>query len=80
MPGGLIVRKFRSETIVVQVVDKGFEYRDCRYSSLSAIAQEITGTKWASTPRSWIHKPEPVKHARDRLRPLRGLPFSIFLL
>ena len=39
MPGGLIVRKFRSETIVVQVVDKGFEYRDCRYSSLSAIAQ-----------------------------------------
>jgi hypothetical protein len=46
MPGGLIVKKFRGETIVVKVVDEGFEYRDRRYGSLSAIAQEITGTKW----------------------------------
>jgi|YelNatPaOPRAMG01_1025707.scaffolds.fasta_scaffold149518_2 hypothetical protein len=46
MPGGLIVKQFRGETIVVKVVDEGFEYRDRRYSSLSAIAQEITGTKW----------------------------------
>jgi hypothetical protein len=46
MPGGLIVKQFRGETIVVKVVDEGFEYRDRRYCSLSAIAQEITGTKW----------------------------------
>jgi hypothetical protein len=46
MPGGLIVKQFRGETIVVKVVDEGFEYRDRRYGSLSAIAQEITGTKW----------------------------------
>jgi hypothetical protein len=46
MPGGLIVKHFKDKTIVVKVVDDGFEYDDRRYSSLSAIAQEITGTKW----------------------------------
>ena len=46
MPGGLIVKQFKDQTIVVKVADDGFEYDDRRYSSLSAIAQEITGTKW----------------------------------
>lgn len=47
MPGGLIVKQFKGETIVVKVLDDGrFEYADRRYKSLSAIAQEITGTKW----------------------------------
>ena len=46
MPGGLIVKQFKDQTIVVKVVDDGFEYGDRRYNSLSAIAQEITGTKW----------------------------------
>ncbi len=46
MPGGVIVKQFRGETLVVKVTDQGFEFRDRRYTSLSAIAQEITGTKW----------------------------------
>ena len=46
MPGGLIVKQYKDQTIVVKVVDDGFEYGDRRYNSLSAIAQEITGTKW----------------------------------
>jgi hypothetical protein len=47
MPGGLIVKQFKGETIVVKVLDDGrFEYGDRRYKSLSAIAQDITGTKW----------------------------------
>lgn len=46
MPGGLIVKQFKDQTILVKVVDDGFEYDDRRYNSLSAIAQEITGTKW----------------------------------
>lgn len=46
MPGGVIVKQFRGETLVVKVTDQGFEYSDRRYASLSAIAQEITGTKW----------------------------------
>lgn len=46
MPGGLIVKQLKDQTIVVKVLDDGFEYSDRRYNSLSAIAQEITGTKW----------------------------------
>lgn len=46
MPGGLIVKEFKGQTIVVKVTDDGFEYSDHRHTSLSAIAQEITGTKW----------------------------------
>lgn len=47
MPGGLIVKQHKGETIVVKVLDDGrFEYGDRRYKSLSAIAQDITGTKW----------------------------------
>ncbi|MGQ9687056.1 MAG: DUF2924 domain-containing protein [Thiobacillaceae bacterium] len=47
MPGGLIVKQYKGETHVVKVLDDGrFEYDDRRYKSLSAIAQEITGTKW----------------------------------
>jgi hypothetical protein len=46
MPGGVIVKQFRGETLVVKVTDQGFEYSNRRYTSLSAIAQEITGTKW----------------------------------
>lgn len=46
MPGGVIVKRFRGETLVVKVTDQGFEYSDRRYASLSASAQEITGTKW----------------------------------
>ena len=47
MPGGLIVKQYKGQTHVVKVLDDGrFEYDDRRFKSLSAIAQEITGTKW----------------------------------
>jgi hypothetical protein len=46
MPGGLIVKQHKGDTIVVKVTDDGFEYNDRRYASLSAIAFEITKTKW----------------------------------
>ena len=46
MPGGVIVKQFRGDTLVVKVTDLGFEYSNRRYTSLSAIALEITGTKW----------------------------------
>lgn len=37
----------KGETHVVKVLDDGrFEYADQKYKSLSAIAQDITGTKW----------------------------------
>ncbi len=46
MPGSLIVKKYKADTHVVKVLDKGFEYEGRRFASLSAIAGKITGTRW----------------------------------
>lgn len=45
-PGTLITRRLEGRDIVVKVLDKGFEYQSRRYRSLSAIASEVTGTRW----------------------------------
>ncbi len=46
MPGSVIVKEFKNRSIVVTVLDESFEWEGRRFSSLSAIAQEVTGTKW----------------------------------
>ncbi len=46
MPGSVIVKEHRGLRIMVRVLDSGFEYDGKRFRSLSAIAREITGTKW----------------------------------
>jgi len=46
MPGCLIVKNYKAATIVVKVLDDGFECDGRRFASLSAIAGEITGTHW----------------------------------
>jgi hypothetical protein len=46
MPGSLIVKNYKAETLVVKVLDDGFEYDGRRFPSLSAVAGEITGTRW----------------------------------
>ena len=46
MPGSLIVKKYKAGTVVVKVLNEGFEYDGRRFASLSAIAGEITGTRW----------------------------------
>ena len=46
MAGSLLMKDYKNRTIVVRVLDNGFEYDRRRFTSLSAIAQEITGTKW----------------------------------
>ena len=45
-PGALLTRKLGTRQIVVQVLEDGFEYESRRYRSLSAIAREVTGTRW----------------------------------
>ena len=45
-PGTEIRRRFGNRDIVVKVLSKGFEYEHQRYRSLSAIAREVTGTRW----------------------------------
>jgi hypothetical protein len=45
-PGVLLTRQFENRRIVVKVLESGFEYQSQQYRSLSAIAREITGTRW----------------------------------
>lgn len=44
--GTTLTRQYRNSTITVQVLPAGFEYQGRRYRSLSAIACEVTGTRW----------------------------------
>ncbi len=46
MPGSLLVREYHGRAIIVRVLDGGFEYDGHRFTSLTAIATEVTGTKW----------------------------------
>ena len=44
--GAVLQRKYRGETIEVEVLARGFGYREQVYGSLSQVAQQITGTRW----------------------------------
>jgi Protein of unknown function (DUF2924) len=46
IPGTLLSRKWQERQILVEVLAKGFRYENRHYSSLSAIAGEVTGTRW----------------------------------
>jgi len=45
-PGTLLTRRLRDRHIIVKVLADGFEFESRRYRSLSAIAREVTGTRW----------------------------------
>ena len=45
-PGTLLTRRLGDRQIVVKVLTDGFEFEFRRYRSLSAIAREVTGTRW----------------------------------
>lgn len=44
--GTKLIREYKGEKHEVVALDKGFEYRGRQYKSLSAIANEITTTRW----------------------------------
>lgn len=46
-PGTRFLREWQGETHIVSVTESGLLYRDQTYRSLSAIAREITGTRWS---------------------------------
>lgn len=46
LPGTLLTREYQGRDIVIKVLDDGFEFENRRYRSLSAIAREVTGSKW----------------------------------
>ena len=45
-PGTVLSRLYQGQAVVVQVSNQGFEYQGRQYRSLSAIAREVTGTRW----------------------------------
>jgi hypothetical protein len=45
-PGTLLTRRHGNREIVAKVLKKGFEFESRHYRSLSAIAREVTGTRW----------------------------------
>jgi hypothetical protein len=44
LPGSLVARPYKGQTLVVKVLDSGFEYDGRVFTSLSAIAQEVAAT------------------------------------
>jgi Protein of unknown function (DUF2924) len=46
LPGSVLSRSFRGQTIEVKVLEDGFEYQGRRHGSLSAVARAATGTRW----------------------------------
>jgi len=46
-PAGTVIRKkYKGREYAVEVLENGFVYEGCHYKSLSAIANEITGSHW----------------------------------
>ena len=45
-PGSILRRHYKGREIIVRVLADGFEFEGRIYRSLSAIARELTGTKW----------------------------------
>ncbi len=46
VPGTKFIREWQGRRVEVTALEKGFEYGGKRYRSLTAIATELTGTKW----------------------------------
>lgn len=44
--GTVLQRPYQGRLIVVQVLEDGLEYNGKKYGSLSAIAHQVTGTRW----------------------------------
>lgn len=46
LPGTLLSRQCKGRTLLVEVLSDGFRFENRRYTSLSAIAVAVTGTRW----------------------------------
>jgi hypothetical protein len=67
LPGALLTRKWKGRAILVEVLAKGFRYENRQYSSLSAIAVEVTGTRWNGLAFFGLTRPAGVQR-RERPR------------
>jgi hypothetical protein len=44
--GTLLTRRFRGQSVTVEVLKNGFRYQERVYKSLSAVARHVTGVQW----------------------------------
>jgi hypothetical protein len=44
--GTRLTRQFQGQAVSVEVLEKGFRYREKAYRSLSAVARHVTGVQW----------------------------------
>jgi hypothetical protein len=58
-PGARLVREWRGRTHTVVVTEHGFEYAGKTYSSLSKVAQTITGAHWSGPRFFGLNRGEP---------------------
>ncbi|MDP8212780.1 MAG: DUF2924 domain-containing protein [Candidatus Zapsychrus exili] len=47
IPGTVMHKKYKDQEIQVRVLEKGFEYKNKYYKSLTAISEEITDSHWS---------------------------------
>jgi Protein of unknown function (DUF2924) len=60
-PGTKLVRAWRGKTHTVLVLENGFEHQGKRYTSLTQIADEVTGAHWSGPRFFGLIKPRPAK-------------------
>lgn len=46
IPGAIIRKEYKDQTIEVKVLEKGFEWQGQTYRTLSAVAKAVTGDHW----------------------------------
>jgi hypothetical protein len=67
LPGAVLSREWKGRTILVEVLAKGFRYENRQYSSLSAIAVAVTGTRWNGLAFFGLTRPAGVRR-KERTR------------
>jgi Protein of unknown function (DUF2924) len=63
-PGTRLIREWKKQVHVVEIDEKGYQYKGSRYESLSEIARLITGTRW-SGPLFFGLKSQPPKESKE---------------
>jgi hypothetical protein len=68
LPGALLRREWKGRTILVEVLAKGFRYENQTYSSLSAVAVAVTGTRWNGLAFFGLTRPGGGGKRKERVR------------
>ena len=55
-PGTVLKRTFRDQSVMVRVLENGFQYEGAVYRSLRAIARHVSGTHWNGFSFFGLHR------------------------